>query len=471
MPNRPAAALAIADTTVPLTVRVKTPEPHSKKQNIAMLAHVTDHLEEVWVACGTKFGKTLAASSSFTVASLRNQWQLGRWVAPYYNQAKIGMNYVRRMLPPEPYTTQNLSRNLLIVPSSDITLQFFHGQNAEALEGEACNGYVLDECAKMKEEVYAAAKTTTTVTRGKFLCISTPLGKNWFWRKCMEAKEEMHRAHFEGRPPRKIFLTAPTAANPKVLASVIAQAKRDLPDRLFRQYYLAEFVDDGGVFEYLAEAFGNAADFTEAQSWYIDGHDSERIFIGADWAKKHDYTVFTALNEAGKMIGYKRMQRRTYPEQVAALYEFARELRARNRLVGSEIRILHDQTGVGEAVADIIDATAPGDMDIQGVVWNNSNKEVAVGNLILALEQTKLELYPWETLRTEMNTFEVTTTMTGRAVYAAAEGCHDDTVMSLVLAVALWKDHARHSTSIITLDTISELIKRVHYNGGVLDVD
>ena len=159
-----------------IRVKIGTP-PHSDKQKLIMNAFFIPGLIEMWVACGSKFGKTFAASSAISLAFPLKQQALWRWVAPIYTQSKIGFKYCKRMLPPEPYVRPNESNLSLSIPAIDSQIQFFHGQHPESLEGEATAGNILDECAKMKEGVYESAKTTTTVTRGPIIGISTPKGK------------------------------------------------------------------------------------------------------------------------------------------------------------------------------------------------------------------------------------------------------------------------------------------------------
>ena len=48
-------------------LRIATP-PHSNKQALIMNAFFINGLQEIWVACGTKFGKTFAASSAMSLA-------------------------------------------------------------------------------------------------------------------------------------------------------------------------------------------------------------------------------------------------------------------------------------------------------------------------------------------------------------------------------------------------------------------
>lgn len=452
------------------TIEIVIPAPHSDVQRQILNAFRMPGLEEMWVACGTKFGKTLAASGALALAAPLRPDTRWRWIAPIYMQSKIGFRYLKKMLPPEPYCGYSLSDPSISFPSIETVIEFFHGQNATSIEGEGCSGYIFDEAAKLKEDVHASAQTTTTITRGPICGLSTPFGKNWFFRKCMLAKEEMARAAYEKRPPKQIFLTAPTALNPKVPRESIERARRNLPDRLFRQYYMAEFIDDGSVFQFLNEAFGGAIEFHADSLWYApDGHESNEIYIGADWAKTNDYSCFYALNDKGNNVGYKHFNRVPYPEQVAALMSFASTIKQRSTNKACHVYIAHDATGIGEVIDDIINGIDSKGFTITGVKWTNNMKEVAVSDMILSLEEKILRLRAWQTLKTELEIFEGRVTKSGNFVYCAPPGMKDDTVMTIVLANRLFREYRGHETGVVVLDSINETLRRIHYNGGVID--
>lgn len=450
-----------------MRIRVKTPTPHGSTQKQIMEAFITPGLLECWVACGTKYGKTLSASGAIVAAAPLRQQALWRWIGPIYAQSKIGYNYLRRMLPPQ-MVELNKSDPSIAFPKLDSMIQFFHGQKPESIEGEATQGNVIDEAAKQKEAVYASVKTTTTQTRGRILCISTPLGKNWFYRGCMRAQEEMLRAKHEKRQPRAIFIHAPTYANPYVPAESIEELRRSLPARLFQQYVEAAFLDDGSVFMFLADAFGKPIDWWTDDVWYATTHESRAIYIGADWAKREDFSVFTAINDQGRLIGFKRFQRLTYPQQVAALWAFADEVKRNSVLINPHVEIEHDQTGVGEAVNDIINDTNPG-YDVSGIVWNNTNKEAYVTDLMVSFEEKCLHLVPWGVLKSELEQFECEVLPSGKIRYAGPEGVHDDTVMSLVLANRLFRSGRGRSTTVAIVDQVNDVVRRIYYNNGVFE--
>jgi len=346
------------------------------------------------------------------------------------------------MLPPEPHVKANESYLTLSMPYIDSQIQFFHGQNAESIEGEASAGNILDEAAKLKEDVYNSVKTTTTVTRGPIVMLSTPKGKsNWFYKKCMEAKEEMIRAKFEGRRPTKIFIHAPSWTNPAVSMEVVEDARRTMPFRLYQQYYEAVFLSSGEVFTNVQNCF--ITDYIEANDqflWTAEGIDKLSVVIGVDWARNVDYTVFIAMDpKTRRVVAYWRMRGLGYPTQIKRLKTYANKF-------GSVETIWHDKTGVGVALDDMLAET---ELPYRGITFTNASKNEMMVKLMLAFEQGDIGIPQIEQMINELNDIEVKTTLTGLPTYAASDGSHDDTVMSLALAYSAMLQHSEREYGII----------------------
>lgn len=398
----------------------------------------------MWVACGSKFGKTWSANASLCLAFPLREQSLWRVVAPIYTQAKISYKYCKRILPPEPYIKANESALSLSIPSIDSQIQFFHGQHAESLEGEACSGIILDEAAKMKEGVYESAKTTTTVTRGPIIGISTPKGKNsWFYRKCMEAKEEMIAARKEGRNPRKIFIHAPTSVNPTVSMDIINDAKKTMPDRLWRQYFLAEFVSEGSVFTNVGKCYTtDYLEFSDQFVWFDESPETRDVVVGVDWARSVDYTVITACEpKTRRLVGMQRIKGASYPSQIQRLQGFCKKFHDVHT-------VWHDKTGVGVALDDMLSQS---DLPYRGITFTNASKNEMMVKLMLSFEQELFGVPQINALVNEMTDIEVKTTLTGLPTYSAADGCHDDIVMSMALAHTAMLEHVNRDYEIFTL--------------------
>lgn len=417
------------DFEEPVNVHVEVPEGHSKKQQLIMSAFQVPGLRKIYVACGTKYGKSLSASVCESQAALQAPSTKWRWIAPIYDQAKVGMDYFKKLLPGAPHSEFKENAMRIYLPYLDTELQFWHCKNPSSLEGAGISGNIFDEAAKCSYEAVAAAQTTVTFTKGPQGYFSTPLGKNWFYRECMEAQEHMRWSLKNGKNPERVFFTAPTTENPHIDPAVIEEARRSLPDRLFRQYYLAEFVDDGSVFIGFRDCVqGPRLDvYGAVQFWVAPNAPTLDVFFGIDWAKKEDYTVITALSVVqGKpeMVGFLRFTGVGYVEALKELYKFTKKFK-------KIVNIKHDKTGVGEAIDDMMaQLTVP----FEGVVFTSASKAAMVNQLMMAFETRDIVLAYWPEMIGELESYSVVTNELGNARYSAPSGLHDDIVSSLMLA-------------------------------------
>jgi hypothetical protein len=373
-----------------------------------------------------------------------------RHVAPIYSQAKIGMRYCEKFLPGKPYYRSNKAEHTIlpINPKRSNRFEFWHGQHPEDLEGEAVYRYLLDEVAKMKQQVYDSAVTTMTKTRGKLAGISTPRGKGWFFAKCQEAKAEMEWCLKKNKVPTKIFITCPTASNPFIPRQSIEDARRNLPDRLYRQYYMAEFVDSGEVFPYFRRCiFGPALAFesSENQLWIDDTALSPQIVIGADWGKMDDYTVFTAFDLTHRrMVGFMRFRFIDYVAAVTNLVWFCKHW-------SDILEVQHDKTGIGNVIEDLLAYT---ELPYEGIVFTNREKAKWVNLLMIAFQRNIPRIPNWPEMITELDSYEVTVSEIGNFKYAAAKGFHDDIVSSMLLAWNALEKHTDTTIEVVTLDQL-----------------
>lgn len=439
-------------------------EPHCEIQNIIMnhLANRDSGTRFLWVACGTKFGKTLGAAGGYAYAFPRYPGTTWRWVAPIYKQAKIAWKYLDNILPTgykydkkTSLIVKNKTDFIMSIPSLKIESQFWHGQSPEDLEGEAIWGQVNDECAKLKKQVFDSSMTTWTMTQAQVLNISTPRGRNWFYSGCMRAKEEMEAAARENRVPREMFLTAPTADNPFVPRASIEEAKRLLPDRLYRQYYLAEFLEDGSTFPNPiidSENWRTEYEQDGPIEWWIHPDSKEMTIVaGVDWAKKSDYTVLICIDHTKKpfkIVGFLRFHQKRYTDQVIDIVRFLRKFKYCEM-------IFHDKTGVGEAIDDIL-SKVPG-LVYHGVVFTNASKALMVNNLITGMEQKNIHFPWWKALIHEFDVYEVETNDLGRMMYSAPDGDHDDIVSSCFLAYAAAEEYGSRDFEVKILEDLPSL--------------
>ena len=400
-------------------VRLVLPPLHNEQKKI-----VQPRKPKFSVACcGTKFGKTL----SYCIKCVRMLFNATYpiqilWAAPYYQNAKVAFKYLQRLIPPELRRTNN--SDLTITLKHNGAMICFKGvnQDPEAVEGELYHHVVVDEASKMKPQAIISIRTTTTATGAQIDIVSTPRGKNWFW--------DYFKRGLDPKNPDYVAYTFPTSANPYIDPQEIEISRRQMPDRLFRQLYLAQFLADSDVFLGYRDCFYGdelAFDSKDRQFWLDPEAQNKQVVIGVDWAKSIDYTVFVAIDYTEaipRVVGFFRCQGMQYKQSVRFLQAFCSKFK-------DVVTVLHDRTGVGEAVDEMLsDTTIP----YEGLVFTNDRKSELVTKLMIGVEQKYILMPQWPSATDEFESYEVTTTKTGRLRYAAPEGEHDDIVTAYLLA-------------------------------------
>jgi hypothetical protein len=360
-----------------------------------------------FVEASTKAGKTVGCMAWLIEQAVlgggdgREYW----WVAPVYPQAEIAWRRSKRAIPWW-FVERTNRTDLTIELVNGATLRFRSAEKPDNLYGEDVYAAVLDEASRMREEAWAAVRSTLTFTRGKARIIGNVKGrKNWFYRLSRIAEHGAARMSF-----RK--LTAYDAVAGGVLAmSEIEDAKAMLPDDVFRELYLAEPSDDGG------NPFGlsHIKACARPKDWLSEGRVAA---IGIDLAKKQDWTVVIGLDREGQVCGFERWQRIPWGMTVKRIKD----------LIG-DVPCLVDATGVGDPIVDSLQETKP---KVEGLVFTPKSKQMLMEGLAVAIQSREVS-YPDGLIRQELDEFEYEVTRTG-VRYTAPEGLHDDCVMALALA-------------------------------------
>jgi phage terminase large subunit-like protein len=246
------------------------------------------------------------------------------------------------------------------------------------------------------------------------IAIGTPKGKGWFW--------QMHKRGQNDDEPEYQSFQAPTYENPFINSDDIDEARDTLPDRVFRQEYLAQFVEDtGGVFTGVDEHVAKHA-YTPSEAEAKPPHAT-----GVDLARQEDYTVITTLNAAGRVTYYNRLQApwNQIQNEVQQVY---------NQYEGV---VAIDATRDNKLVADLERAG----VNIKPVKFTSQRKADLVENLVAAYEAGEVQVPDISQLVHELKVFEYETTRAGNLRYSAPEGMHDDCVDSLALAEDARRDY------------------------------
>lgn len=183
---------------------------------------------------GRRWGKTFFGVALCFSVALRG----GRvwWIAPSYPMTRVGWRLIQQLAAQFPGAQINKADRIIDLPSGG-SIQVRSGHDPDALRGEGLDLAVLDECAYMKREVWTdAIRPALSDRRGRALFISTPKGGNWFADLYKIARERMDDQWYAFK--------FRSVDNPYLDAAEIETARTVQSDRLFRQEYEAEILDD-----------------------------------------------------------------------------------------------------------------------------------------------------------------------------------------------------------------------------------
>ena len=356
--------------------------------------------------CGRRWGKTrLGVMECLDAASVGGRaW----WVAPSYKMSEVGWRPLRRLAGKIPGAEiRKVDRQVILPSGGDVSVR--SADNPDSLRGEGLDYVVLDECAFMGEAAWNEALRPALADRlGRALFISTPKGRNWFWRLWQLGQNgdaEWQSWSFTSYD------------NPHIKPSEIDAAKGTLPDRIFRQEFMAEFIDDaGGVFRRVMDAAT-----AQWQDSALAGHE---YMIGVDWGKYNDFTVLAVVDLTTNALVYlDRFNQIDYSVQVMRLEALYRRFMPHT--------VIAERNSMGDP---LIEELSRSGLPVQPFTTTNASKTQAIDGLALAFEQGALRILNDPILIGELQAYEMERLPSGMLRYSAPDGMHDDTVMALALA-------------------------------------
>jgi len=383
--------------------------PHSKQREI-ISEIISDGAKYHVANIGRQFGKSLMGENLVLYWAINNGPCKIMWVSPVYAQAnKVHKELYAAIAKSGIVASNNFSSNEISLKTGS-TIIFRSAERYDNIRGETLDYAIIDEAAFIKEEAWTEAIKPTLLVRGKkVLFISTPKGKNWFYDLYQLAQSEDY-------PNYKAYKGS-SYDTPYIDIEEIEEAKRTLPERVFKQEYLAEFLDGGG------EVFTNIKDLWDTTMWQ---RPTGKTYCGIDLGRAEDYTVATFMDHEGNVFD---VYRNNATEWATMVREILEKIRAYNSTVMIEVN------SIGDVVFEMLKKEWS---DTHPFVTTSKTKNEIIEGLILDCNEKAIKI-PHETafgpLTHEMEIFTYEYSPKTRSIrYGHPTGMHDDCVISLAIA-------------------------------------
>ena len=203
----------------------------------------------------------------------------------------------------------------------------------------------------------------------------------------------------------------------------MVNAYHTTPIDLFRQEYLAEFIDNAGaVFRNIK---ANLYTMAEDEAGKHKGH---HIIAGIDWAKQQDYTAISiGCTNCHREIAHDRFNRIDYELQKQRITAMMKRLNVASILV--------ELNSIGDPMMEQLQREG---LPVSGFTTTATSKPPLIENLALAFEREEWKWIDDPIWTGELQAYEQSVNKhTNRSTYSAPAGMNDDTVIARALMLRL----------------------------------
>lgn len=416
----------MAHQNSPKEIQVRLFDPHPDQRKKIQEIQQKDP-KFIILKVGRQWGKSMTALNLLLKWVLEKDKSVGLWVAPIYAQSKkVFEEMVSSMV--DTGLVKKIDKSDLFVRFINGSVIYFRSaERPDNLRGMTITHLVVDEAAFIKDDVWSQVLRPTTLVKGeKVLFISTPKGKNYFY--------ELYNRGLSEDYPEYLSLHGTSFDTPFISKEELEEAQRSLPEHIYRQEILAEFIDDGGsVFTDL--------DKVCVLRQYRQPQPNQKYYGGIDWGRMNDYTVLTILDDQGELVYQYRERQKSWDIIVSEVSTILKQYKPQ---VYSEINsmgdVLHEQLRKQYPTA-------------QPFLTTNDTKQEIIEDLIMSVNEEKIKLPNKDlnlTLYNELSQFTYEySSRTRKIKYGAPNGLHDDTVMSLAIAYHALKKKINHGRYVV----------------------
>ena len=353
---------------------------------------------------GRQWGKTMFATNQLLYWAINHPGSQIAWVSPVYSQSKKVFDELERATVRSGMFEFN--RSELTVKGCGSSIRFFSGERPDNIRGNTFDFLVIDEMAFTRPELWREVLQATVLVKGKkVIFISTPKGKNHFYNLSIQHNYDDKYKYFHFG----------SYDNPMIDPKEIDAIKRSLPDHVFRQEYLAEFMDNS------SGLFKNVKDNSISQPGTAVG----RLFGGLDIGRADDYTVLTILDSKQNMIHVERWR---HDEWSAIINKVASVINRYKALTYVEVN------NQGDVFYEMLKVKCKN--LVEPYVTSTKTKPIMIEDLAVQFEQNAIKILKHDWLIDELEAFTYIYDPKSRRVkYSAPNGIHDDGVISLSLSV------------------------------------
>ena len=354
-------------------------------------------------------GKTFLSLQALLYWSINEPGSIIFFCSPTYQQAKKPMEELYNAIGTSGIVKSYNKSDFRIELKNGSVIHFKSTERADNLRGFTGTHMVVDEAAYHAEEVWNSVLKPIMLVKGKkVLFISTPRGNNWF-KKMFDMGQDPEMLDYASC---RMHYTE----NPHLDVKELDEARRSLPEHIFKAEYEGTFTDSGQT------VFSNIDRIQYGGGW---PRPKGKVFCGIDLGRANDWTVATFMDAEGTIIDIYRENKQDWSQMVSEMLE-------RIRRYGSTVMV--EVNSIGDVIFEQLKKSW---QDTHPFVTSNKSKNDIIEGLAVDINNEEIRIPNDELfgpLSFELGIFEYEYSPKTRTLrYNAPAPFHDDCVMSLAI--------------------------------------
>lgn len=368
-------------------------------------------------------GKTVFAIIACLRFLLNNKKSYVGYITPTFALSRKVYKDIVSLLEQTNMIKSSNSTTLNIELTNGNVMQFYSQEAYKSIRGQTIRGLlVIDEAAYMSdllpngESFWSnVVQPITKAYRPRILIISTPCGRDGFFYDFYNKGED--KGEYRN-------LKATIWDDPNITREEIYKIKEDIAPLAFQQEYEVEF---------LANALTVFPDFEKCFDGKYTIKPTDKVWIGIDLSSVgEDNTIVTLINEKNETQQYLiEGDLDTKYKKIAGIINQCNKLQT----------CYVETNGVGEPMLNEISKLVKNKSKIKEWTTTNSSKAEIIGILQNHIANQTVHFdNENKLLYRELGTFIYTISKSRKITYAAKAGKHDDTVLSMAIALKAKED-------------------------------
>lgn len=381
---------------------------------------VTNELKTHWrgythvVKSKRQVGKSIMLESILLQTAINKSKSCSICLSPTLEQARKVFNDVKKVVKPTKLYSKHNDLQLLIMLRNGSTIFFKSAEQKDGLRGYTVTGiYVVDEAAFISDEVFFETLAWVNVSQAPVVLCSTPKHKTGFFFK-------YYMLGLSNEPNIFSYNWSEFDTSALLPDEKLAEYQRNLPQSQFKTEFLGEFLDnEGGVFGDFGKIISN------------EYNPNLNCYMGIDWGtgQGQDETAIAIFNSDRQMIGLYHFSDKDETATVNYIIELMKQYKP--------LKCQVETNSIGSVFYGLLDKaikSAGLPVMLLRFTTTNESKERLINNFQVAMQNDNVTILDNQTLRIQMDMYEMKVNQNGKRTYNAASGYHDDCIIAMLLA-------------------------------------